>query len=212
MKIRSGFISNSSSSSFIVPVMNNIENFNYQSLKSYFTVEDQYYYDSSKFKSFSILLPISSGNKNFGWEIDTYSDFEDKLNYLFLQIEGLDDSLRIKYALKSKLEESLQSICKKAYDLSKTDRYTFNIKIDYNFIKYDSIYDWNDLFMIDHQSTWCENIGSITDYFNKNKPNAELIEKYLIGNSYIQGGNDNDDMPIEFHESLNILKKYKENL
>ena len=38
---------------------------------------------------------------------------------------------------------------------------------------------------------------------------AALIENYLVGDSYIQGGNDNEDMSSFYYESSDILEKYK---
>ena len=40
MKKRHGFVSNSSSSSFIVPIMNSIEDVNYESLQRYFKASE----------------------------------------------------------------------------------------------------------------------------------------------------------------------------
>lgn len=208
MKVRSGFVSNSSSSSFIVPIINDIKDFDYSNLRSYFDVKDTYRYDSKIIKSYYINLPIPTGHKDFEWEIDTYSDFVDKLNYLLIQIESLDDSSRIKYNVKSTFEKALQSICEKAYGLSNEDDYTFEMKIDYNYLKYDSIYNWSDVFNIDHQSTWQEKSDYVEKYFSVNKPDENLIENYLIGNSYIQGGNDNEDMPEEYHDSYSIYENY----
>lgn len=208
MKVRSGFVSNSSSSSFIVPIINEIKNIDYSQFKQFFKTEDKYLYDSSKIKEYSITLPIPEGNKDFGWEVKRYSDFINKLNYLFIQIESLDNSSKIKFLLKNKLENALESICEKSYNLSPDDRYTFRIRIDYNYINYDSIYDWDDTFNIDHQSTWYENLDYVEKYFNINEPNLNLIENYLVGDSYIQGGNDNENMPEEYHDSFNIYKKY----
>ena len=208
MKIRSGFVSNSSSSSFIVPVMNDIKDFDYSSLRPYFNVRDNYRYDSKIMESYYINLPILTGNRSFEWEVCTYSGFVNKLNYLLIQIESLDDSSRIKYDIKSKLENALQSICKKAYGLSEKDHYTFEVEIDYNYLKYDSIYDWYSVFNIDHQSTWQEKSDCVEKYFSVNKPDSSLIENYLIGSSYIQGGNDNEDMPEEYHNSYSIYENY----
>lgn len=208
MKIRSSFVSNSSSSSFIVPVINDIKNFDYSSLRPYFNVRDNYRYDSKITESYYINLPILTGNRDFGWEVCTYSDFVNKLNYLLIQIESLDDSSVIKDDIKSKLEKALQSICKKAYGLSEKDHYTFEVEIDYNYLKYDSIYDWYNVFNIDHQSTWQEKSDCVEKYFSINKPDSSLIENYLIGSSYIQGGNDNEDMPEEYHNSYSIYENY----
>ena len=199
MKVRSGFVSNSSSSSFIVPVMTKVDSHCYSSLKSFFTEIRKKYY--------SITLPVSGGQHSFDWEEEVYSNFEDKLNYLFLQIMGLTDNPQLLEELKSKLEEALKSICAKVYGLSDL-RFTFDMEIDYNAIKWDSIYDFNDVYMIDHQSTWNENADTVEMFFKSNPPKADLIETFLLGDSYIQGGNDNDYMSDSYFHSKSILNTY----
>ena len=96
MKVRSGFVSNSSSSSFIVPVMTKADSHCYSSLKSFFTEIRKKYY--------SISLPVPEGQHSFNWEEEVYSNFEDKLNDLFLQMMSLNDKPQLLEELKSKLE------------------------------------------------------------------------------------------------------------
>lgn len=199
MKVRSGFVSNSSSSSFIVPVMTKADSHCYNSLKSFFTEIRKKYY--------SISLPVSGGQHSFDWEEEVYSTFEDKLNYLFLQIMSLTDNPQLMEELKSKLEEALKSICAKVYGLSDL-RFTLDMKIDYNAIKWDSIYDFNDVYTIDHQSTWNESSDTVEMFFKSNPPKADLIETFLLGDSYIQGGNDNDYMSDSYFHSKSILNTY----
>lgn len=200
MKVRSGFVSNSSSSSFIVPVMTEVDSHCYSSLKSFFT-------EIRKKKYYSITLPVSGGQHSFDWEEEVYSNFEDKLNYLFLQIMSLTDNPQLLEELKSKLEEALKSICAKVYGLSDL-RFTFDMEIDYNAIKWDSIYDFNDVYMIDHQSTWNESADTVEMFFKSNPPKADLIETFLLGDSYIQGGNDNDYMSDSYFHSKSVLNTY----
>lgn len=206
MKLRHGFVSNSSSSSFIVPIMNSIETVNYSSLQHYFKVDGEVCWDGKTRKVYSIILPIESGVHCFDWEETTYDSFASKLNYLIIQIEGLEDT-RLRNMLKDKLREALKSICRKAYN--EESIYSFDVLIDYNKLKWDSICNYAELYNIDHQSTWCELEDIVSSYFKTHKPDADLIENYLVGDSYIQGGNDNDDMSSDYHESLDILEKYK---
>lgn len=205
MKLRNGFVSNSSSSSFIVPVMSNIEDINYSSLQQYFGVEEEECWDGETRESYSIALPVESDIRRFGWEEETYGDFANKLNYLIIQIEGLEN-VRLRDTLKSELREALDSVCRKVY--GKKSLYNFNVLIDYNKLKWDSIYSYDEPYDIDHQSTWYELEASVSDYFKKHKPDATLIENYLIGDSYIQGGNDNDEMSDGYYESRRVLEKY----
>ena len=68
MKIRNGFVSNSSSSSFIVPYMRVPEALEYSSLKSFFNLDESTYdYEGNLRRVYSITLPILEGNKCFGW-------------------------------------------------------------------------------------------------------------------------------------------------
>ena len=68
MKIRNGFVSNSSSSSFIVPDMKVPEDFDYSSLKSYFNLDESTRdYEGNLRRVYSITLPITEDNRYFGW-------------------------------------------------------------------------------------------------------------------------------------------------
>ena len=217
MKIRKGFVSNSSSSSFIVPDMKVPEDFDYSSLKSYFNLDESTCdYEGNLRRVYSITLPITEGKRYFGWAGTRYTDFADKLNYLFLQIQSLYQNVRLKNKLEHALEKALKSICEKAYNLKELKYGEFAVKVDYNHLLpctsiFESIYDFKDIYYIDHQSTWGEREPAVAKYFAQNEPNADLIEKYLVGESYIQGGNDNDDMPPEYHDSLEIFRAFIKN-
>lgn len=217
MKIRAGFVSNSSSSSFIVPDMSVPEALDYSSLKSFFNPNEFVWdYEGNLRKIHTITLPITEGNRYFGWADIRYTDFADKLNYLFLQIQSLHQDVRLKNELEFALEKSLKSICEKAYNLKELKYGEFAVKVDYNYLLpstsiFESIYDFKNAYYIDHQSTWGERESGVVKYFAQNKPNADLMERYLIGESYIQGGNDNDDMSPEYHDSLEIFRAFIKN-
>ena len=217
MKIRAGFVSNSSSSSFIVPDMEVPEALDYSSLRSFFNPNEFVWdYEGNLRKIHTITLPITEGNRYFGWADTRYTDFADKLNYLFLQIQSLHQDVRLKNELEFALEKALKSICEKAYNLKKLKYGEFAVKVDYNYLLpstsiFESIYDFKNAYYIDHQSTWVEREQAVANYFERNEPNADLIEKYLVGSSYIQGGNDNDDMTPEYHDSLEIFRTFIKN-
>ena len=217
MKIRNGFVSNSSSSSFIVPDMKVPEDFDYSSLKSFFNLnESTYDYEGNLQRVYSITLPVTEGNRYFGWEDTRYTDFVNKLNYIFLQIQSMQQDVCLKNELEFALEKALKSICEKAYNLKKLKYGEFAVKVDYNYLLpstsiFESIYNFKNAYYIDHQSTWGEREPAVANYFERNEPNADLIEKYLVGRSYIQGGNDNDDMPPEYHDSLEIFRTFIKN-
>ena len=176
MKERHGFVSNSSSSSFIVPIMNSIEGVNYESLQRYFKASEVACWSGGTRKAYSITLPVESDIRCFGWEEETYGSFVNKLNYLVIQIENLRN-VELHSVLKSKLREALENICQKAYGESSV--FSFNVLIDYNKLKWDSIYDCDELYNIDHQSAWYESEGYVLDYFKEHTPDAALIENYV---------------------------------
>ena len=217
MKIRKGFVSNSSSSSFIVPDMRVPEALDYSSLKSFFNPNEFVWdYEGNLRRIYTITLPITEGNRYFGWADTRYTDFADKLNYLFLQIQSLHQDVHLKNDLEFALEKALKSICEKAYNLKKLKYGELAVKVDYNYLLpstsiFESIYDFKNAYYIDHQSTWGEREPAVADYFAQNEPSADLIEKYLVGRSYIQGGNDNDDMSSEYHDSLEIFRTFIKN-
>lgn len=217
MKIRNGFVSNSSSSSFIVPDMEVPEDFDYSSLKSYFNLDESTCdYEGNLRRVYTITLPIIEGNRYFGWEDTRYTEFADKLNYLFLQIESMYQDVRLKNKLEHTLENALKSICEKAYNIKGLKYGEFDVKVDYNHLfsptsAFSSIYEYDDIYHIDHQSTWGENEPGVVKYFAQNEPNADLMEKYLVGESYIQGGDDNDEGSPEYYDSLEILHTFRKN-
>ena len=89
-----------------------------------------------------------------------------------------------------------------------------DILIDYNALHWDSIYDGYSI-DIDHQSLWSEEFWE--DFQKDNTKglrnqygwllNSTKIVEYLIGDSYIQCGNDNDEPTEEWLESFNLSKQ-----
>ena len=217
MKIRKGFVSNSSSSSFIVPDMRVPEALDYGSLRSFFNLDESIYdYEGNLRRVYTITLPITEGNRYFGWEETRYTEFTDKLNYLFLQIESMHQDVRLKNKLEHTLEKALKSICEKAYNIKKLKYGGFTVKVDYNRLfsptsAFSSIYKYDDIYYIDHQSAWGENEPGVVKYFAQNEPDVDLMEKYLVGDSYIQGGNDNGDGSPEYYDSLEIFRAFIKN-
>lgn len=152
MKTRQGFVSNSSSSSFIVIGRTTDEQL-IQQLKSHF-VEDE------------IVLGVASGNFEFGWENEKYSDFWSKANFAYLQAL---------YAQNKKWIKMIEKVIK---DTLKVSKITWQLTIDYP--------DNNNGY-IDHQSSSSEdmNIGMFES--------EEELKLFLFSkDSYIQTGNDNE--------------------
>ena len=217
MKIRKGFVSNSSSSSFIV-YNDKEKDVDYSRYRKYFKEEDSPYTINP---CYSLVLPLRQNSrlKSFGWEFRKRASFEDKVNFLLLQLKSLKNYLYVGnkafndmyYTIKDSFYGALQLLLEKVLN---TKYCYLDIKIDYNAIEGNSIY--NNYIYIDHQSLWTDDYesDSLDKYildFNIKFP--WLLDKrstlhYLVGDSYIQTGNDNEEGTEEYYESLGIKQEY----
>ena len=84
MKIRSGFVSNSSSSSFIVLSESKKDTWNFDEVELIHGT-----YEIGR-----------KGNKTFGWEFETYHDINSKVNFAALQAMYLDETYSDKPYMK----------------------------------------------------------------------------------------------------------------
>lgn len=205
MKIRNGFVSNSSSSSFIVYDKNDtmIE----PQIKSnlIYDVEDWIGYDSEKVKEVgmdyqlvpTITLPTHEGKSEFGWNFERCYDILGKLNWCAIQLlyaKKREENLYI-MNLNDKLEGvSIYQMIRNFKEVMR-EELNLNVKFDYNSIEDDSPEgEWAS---IDHQSKITENIW-IAEFF----ADKEAIKAFLCGEtSYYQGGNDNSDYTDSYLES-----------
>ena len=165
---RNDFVSNSSSSSFIV-IANKIE---------------QKYLPKISIKKISVPTK-DYGKYSFGWEFTHYKDFWSKLNFCAIQLHDLfkccNDPINEyerdyykKYKFDNRLK-MLQKVCKEKFNL--------DVKVK---LEYEDSEKWD--YYIDHQS-------SVTEARNMDMfENEDILYRFLGNeeNSYISGGNDNE--------------------
>ena len=210
--IRQGFVSNSSSSSFIVYY----DKTDKTPMTKKFWKEDKYYgfsYINGKrdkedcYVEHTITLPFTKGKMEFGWEWDSYKDFYSKVNYVFYQAFSLEDKIpkhlshisiyhyrEDSYEL-SPMEVVIEAIRDIYTKMSGEDREKLCIAIDYNLLFSDGAKKGNKEYNIDHQSILCNvdlKIIGNSIFTDKNK----MVDFLLHNDFYIQGGNDNvEDYP-----------------
>ena len=177
MKIRNDFVTNSSSSSYIVSFDKN-------------TISDELVKEGiKKVREYIDNLNMDTyevgriDETEFGWHWEIYTSFFSKLNYLCMQIiinSGVEDrdwgpedlSNKVK-KIKELLEEILQE--------------ELGLKLNYEYATA-AVQEWE--MTIDHQSSFCEN-GVDPVFLDKESLKRFLFSPYM----YIVQGNDNSTMP-----------------
>jgi hypothetical protein len=167
MKIRNGFVSNSSSSSFVV--INPITSGDYiQKLRN-------------KFKGTVLVVDKDFGDCEFGWDVIQYKDFGSKIIFSYLQSISI---LENKYG--EELEEKaqgwlnmLESVIMNKLEVTGIE---WKITSRYGDESNDKVHGY-----IDHQSSSWE--GENTEIFD----NKDILANFLFNpTSYIETGNDNE--------------------
>ena len=136
MKIRKGYVSNSSSSSFIVIGRGEMEK------------------NLTEFAEYETLVLGDKGNTEFGWEHTEYHDMWSRINFAYLQTKSGGD--RVEWL------EMLETTIKEAFNCSAI---VWLLDDDYGADKKRSPYGHRMVWgYIDHQSAACE--GENTEMFD----------------------------------------------
>lgn len=187
MKIRNGFISNSSSSSFVV-ISDNPDTI-MKWVPKKLLKERKVDWDPDRI-DLSIEFPNTEGNLHFGWEFKRYKDFLSKCNYAVAQFITLDDTM-----LKYKYEEMFNKVLRKHVNY----KGYLKVMYDYNYFHWDSVID-EDCY-VDHQSAYYE-YNEKAHYIFQSEEN---LENFLFNKeSFIQCGNDNNDPSAKWVEACKM--------
>ena len=189
MKIRSDYVSNSSSSSFIVIVSNGKDE-TYDIQRDFLPYsEDWTWYE----------IPNSNGKHQFGWEWEDTHSFEGKLNFIGIQllelfmmkVNGKKPGHRIIYSGDDfdRLYDMVQKVCR--------EKFNVNVRLRDDLIQmkiwhdkdrgYSGYLTMDSDYYIDHQSSACE--GCCMEMFES----EDALWNFLrFEESHVRGGNDND--------------------
>ena len=167
MKIRDDFVSNSSSSSFIV-WMKSDENNKKPSIDAAKLLLDSVVQNNAD--NIVCIPNIMIGETQFGWEFVYYEGFGTKLNFCAIQCyDAIEENKTVEDSTYWKqLMDALHHLFGDEF------KFVFNYKSIYNYDSY-----------IDHQSSSCE--GQNVEMFES----VDKLIDFLISPSYIEGGNDN---------------------
>lgn len=201
MKIRHGFVSNSSSSSFLI--INSMGE-NPQTLPECCIDPDAHFnymkevwadmpgQENMTYRYVNLTLPHPEGEMEFGWQWEKYNGVLDKLNYatiLLLTTESVKDKWKIKEWIKKLCQKHLPDGME-----GPGKKVILSIYYDYNKVHWDSPAETTA--SIDHQSVPPENTDCLRIF-----DSMEILEDFLFSpNSKIYCGNDNEDAPPGYYD------------
>lgn len=186
MKVRNGFVSNSSSSSFVVYGRDSAKLIKEMPTNLYTRV-----WEIWADRDIPIMtLPFADAELEFGWQFEQYHNIKDRFNFVVAMLISMKEEERYEY------KEMLQKVLRKHMSHNEY----LQIRYDYNYFFWDST--TNDLLSIDHQSAWGE--GSNRELFE----NEKNLEDFIFNeDSFIQCGNDNEDKTPEWLEASILREK-----
>lgn len=168
MKMRSGFVSNSSSSSFVV-ISSPVD-------QTFIAKIRKAYGDRGEF-----IVDASNGEYEFGWQNEKYNDFWSKVNFAYLQARYVEKDPKYSYTVKVH-PEWLVMLEKVLKDNLNVKTIVWNMALEWHHGEENQPYGY-----IDHQSASYE--GANIEIFES----EDALTRFLFSDgSYIQCGNDNE--------------------
>lgn len=206
MKVRNGFVSNSSSSSFIIigrnPDLSNTSKRFIELLKK-----------DEVFGCYDLILPtyVANEDREFGRFYKKFSRLEDRLNFVAINCIKLIFEQGFEGKDTSKVYDVLRGALKR-FSSEYLDRHYISLNFDYNSVSWDSPSE-GEKYTIDHQSLYPDNdeiwesVDSMYDFFFREdskiymgSDELEETEEYIEG---LKEKYRDDPLRLEYLEKYN---------